>query len=387
MAGAVSPRLYHVYRRGRLLMIVYFTNFLSPHVKPFCDYLYEHTQGAFLLVETMAMSEERKAMGYASDREAVPYIRKCLQDRREWESLADTADCILINPGSTDFALTAYCAKSGKVVFFTSERLFKWRILKLLDRRLWKQLYINLKSRKKPVYLLCFGSNVAKDFVHTGFCKEKAFRFGYFPESRYASVQEEDKEGLLWVGRMIGWKRPIFALKVVEHLKNQGLHYHLNLVGDGVLMQRTKRYAEQHGLLEHVSFHGLLENDKVRELMCRSSAYLMTSTRREGWGAVINEALDAGLPVVSASEAGASGYLIKDGINGFLFPTYSVKKAAEAVQRITPQNRRRLGKAAKDSLEVWNGQEAGKRFLQVLSLIEGGASLDVYSDGPMSKAI
>ena len=55
-------------------MIVYISAFLSPHVKPFCGFLYEKTNGDFKYIETIKLTEERKAMGYSYTDEDAPYL-------------------------------------------------------------------------------------------------------------------------------------------------------------------------------------------------------------------------------------------------------------------------------------------------------------------------
>lgn len=368
-------------------MIVYFSSFLSPHVKPFCDYIYEHTNGEFIYAETQKLSDERKAMGYSYKETSIPYLKSVAEGKYKWYELADSADCILINPGSSSYELSEYCVSQNKIVFLVSERIFKRGIIKLLDIRLWKQLRINLKGRKYKTYLLCLGCFVAEDFSTVAFPRSRAYKFGYFPESKYEDADRSVKTDLVWVGRMINWKRPLFAVKIIEYLKAQGNPRHLIMAGSGPLLDNVRKYIDSHDLTEYVDLLGYADNDKVRELMRHASALISTSTKREGWGAVINEALDGGVPVICGSDVGAVGYLIKDGINGYIFQTNSIEQAASAVLKVTSENQEQLNEGAKTTLDIWNAQEAGKRFLTVLNMIEGGVSSpDIYNDGPMSKA-
>lgn len=370
-------------------MIVYFSTFLSPHVKPFCDYLYEKTGGRFVYVETQKLSEERRAMGYSFDGQNIPYLQSIVNDKEKWYSIADQSDCVLINPGSSDYTLTEYCVKHSRIVFFVSERLFKKGPLKIIDLRLWKQAYINLQARKRNVYLLCLGYYVSGDFSLIGFNKNRAYKFGYFPESRYRDEQQKKQEDnyLLWVGRLINWKRPIFALRIIKKLNKKNIDTHLLLAGDGPQKKLIQHYITTHKLEDRVKLLGFVDNDQVRKLMNGSKACLSTSTRQEGWGAVINEALDAGVPVVASSSVGAAGYLIEDGKNGFTFNTYSVRSAVSAIERMNKSEMSVLRKNAKDTLRSWNAEVAGDRFLKIYELIKGGnSSPDVFSDGPMSRA-
>ena len=49
-------------------MIVFVTNFVSPHTIPLAEKLYERTSGDFLFIETWKMSSERASLGYDKER-------------------------------------------------------------------------------------------------------------------------------------------------------------------------------------------------------------------------------------------------------------------------------------------------------------------------------
>ena len=55
----------------------------------------------------------------------------------------------------------------------------------------------------------------------------------------------------------------------------------------------------------------------------------------EPWGVVINESVCAGMAVVSASTVGAAGELVRNGVNGLLFPPGDGPKMAAALMAAT----------------------------------------------------
>ena len=59
--------------------------------------------------------------------------------------------------------------------------------------------------------------------------------------------------------------------------------------------------------------------------------FIFTSDRQEGWGAVLNEAMDSGSTVVASDAIGSSPFLIKDGQNGFLFKSENHKSLYQKV--------------------------------------------------------
>lgn len=366
-------------------MIVFISTFISPHVKPFCDYIYEKTNGEFRYIQTMKLTEERKALGYGYD-EKIPYLIDCTDDAICVKDLIDTAECVIINPGSADVGLVRKRIKNNLITFFMTERVFKRGIIKLADPKFWKQAKVVWASRRKNLYLLCMGSFVGKDFRLFGFCKNKIYRFGYFPEIFHKDFEKSvnEKIELIWAGRFISCKRPKMVLKIVKELKECGKDVHLSMVGDGVLYCKIKKNINKYKLQDSVTLCGKKSNSDLLEMMAKSDVLLCTSNRREGWGAVINEALSSGTPVVSSDKAGAAAYLIKNGYNGYIFSKNNIKEAISYIQEII-NNSTYYRENAKKMIELWNSKIAGERFLEVLKEIKKNNFNNIYEEGPMSK--
>jgi len=64
---------------------------------------------------------------------------------------------------------------------------------------------------------------------------------------------------------------------------------------------------------------GYLQQDELARTYASSSALVLTSVS-EPWGLVINEAMAAGLPVISTEAPGAVADLVADGVNGRVIP-------------------------------------------------------------------
>lgn len=368
-------------------MIVLFSSFLSPHIKPLCDELYALTNKEFCYVATSKVTEERKKLGYEYS-ENIPYFLDLSEDKNRQQELAYNADCVIINTGSADIDIVSRRLQQNKLTFYLNERIFKRGILKLLDPKLWKLLYFNLKYRNCNTYLLCLGNAVRKDFERIAFCKNHSFKFGYFPvpteENKQNTLQKE--KNFVWVARMIDWKRPLFAVKTVQLLNKRGINCRLDMLGDGPLFEKVKEYIQKHNLDNTVTLHGNTENKLVREYMQNSSLLLFTSNKREGWGAVANEALSAGLPVAASRSIGCTGYLVNEQ-NGVLFKTHSPRDAAKQIERMLGGNYEKYCENAKQTMNIWNAKVAAQRLCFVINEIcEKGSLQKDYSDGPMSKA-
>lgn len=76
-----------------------------------------------------------------------------------------------------------------------------------------------------------------------------------------------------------------------------------------MLMQMTE---EKH-LSEYVTFAGFKKPEQVREYMENADIFLFTSDYGEGWGAVLNEAMNSCMAVVADCGIGAAPFLLKPG--------------------------------------------------------------------------
>ena len=71
---------------------------------------------------------------------------------------------------------------------------------------------------------------------------------------------------------------------------------------------------------EGVRYLGEVENDKVLSVMSSYHVFVFpTEHLTEGFPAVLVEAMLSGLPVI-ASDVNYNGEIIRDGVNGFIFP-------------------------------------------------------------------
>lgn len=142
-----------------------------------------------------------------------------------------------------------------------------------------------------------------------------------------------------------------------------------------------------------------MKPEQVREHMERADIFLFTSDHREGWGAVLNEAMNSGCAVAANEAAGASPYLINDGENGYLYPNGNVAYLKECVRKLLedPALRRRMGSRAYETIhDVWNPQRAAVGLLSLCRQIiertaDGGQAPDVRelmlpAEGPCSPA-
>lgn len=373
------------------MKLVFVSNYINHHQIPFCDAMNRILRGSFRFIQTEEMEQERLAMGW-SQRDGLPWLKRYYEEPEECRRLIDTAQVVLFG-GSDDESYVEGRLEERKPVIRYSERLYKtgqWKAVS--PRGLKKKYHDHTRHKKDPVYLLCAGAYVASDYQIIRAYGGKRYCWGYFPETREydlgrlfakkgwpAEGSTGEREGaaetyqtpeqkipyLLWAARMIDWKHPELALETAGYLKQKGLLFHMELIGDGERKEELEAARIRYGLEELVSLPGAMTPEQVRERMERADIFLFTSDRQEGWGAVANEAMNSGCALVADHMIGAAPYLVRNGENGLLYRDGRKKQLFALTEKLVRDRAlcHRLGENAYRTItESWNAETAAERL-------------------------
>ncbi len=133
---------------------------------------------------------------------------------------------------------------------------------------------------------------------------------------------------LLYVGRIAREKNLTMLLRAFKIVSEAYPGAKLALVGGGPALAETKQFASELGLMDKLTFTGMLSRNKIEPIFASADAFAFPSTT-ETQGIAICEALSAGLPVVAVN-AGGIPENIQHGIDGFLTEN-SAKEFAERI--------------------------------------------------------
>ena len=377
------------------MVITFVSNYINHHQIPFCDAmssLFEDVD--FHFVQAMPMEEKRINMGWAVDPKDYPYVSLFYEDEKYCEELILNSDVVIF--GWTE-GLTSELEKkrlsSGKLSFRVSERIYRGSRIKWLSPRgLLKKYNEHIRYRKKPVYLLCAGAYVSADFKLIHAYPDKMLKWGYYPDVKDRSfrVSETDnKIRLCWAGRFVKLKHPEYAIELCKELEKFGYDYELKMIGDGYMREELEKSVSDAGLSANVSFLGNLKPEEVTMHMKDSDVFLFTSNYLEGWGAVVNEAMQCGCAVVASKEAGSVPFLIKDGENGLSYKNGDCDDFKKKVLSLFQEKYKILqfAKNGYDTIEkVWNAKNASMEFVRFCREYIDGAVPRPADIGPMSKA-
>ena len=388
------------------MKLTFVSNYFNHHQKPLCEAFVRSDGVDFCFIATEPMEEERIRMGWGIDAEKYPYVKEYFSDIPWADNRIQESDVVIWGGVESEDANESLLKRleGGKLTFRYSERIYKegqWKFISPRGQK--KKRAEHTRFKDYPYYLLCAGAYVGSDYNLVGAYPGKKFVWGYFPEFRHYDPDElfakKSRPGepvrILWAGRMIDWKHPEIPIIIADKLLHGDKHFNPNLTsniaqnggfkltmaGGGYMEEELRKMVSEKGLEETVEFTGFLTPEQIREKMEESDIFLFTSDRKEGWGAVLNEAMNSGCLVVANYQIGAAPYLLQQNLNGKISGGVLWHHAGIVGGAILDRSvRTELGKNAYETIEkYWNADNAARRFLEnAKSLLDTGKA--VYSE-------
>lgn len=172
---------------------------------------------------------------------------------------------------------------------------------------------------------------------------------------------DDEKVQLLYLGVLIQRKGIHDLLHAISILQKNGVAQQralkLVVAGTGEQEHELKQLCTSLGLDEIVTFTGWIEGVQKKTLL-ESSQCLILPSYYEGLPLAVLEAISYGLPVITTNVGSVSDAIL-DGENGFLVPTGSPQRLAEAIEQVTADTTawERMSKRARQiALERFNEQ-------------------------------
>lgn len=143
---------------------------------------------------------------------------------------------------------------------------------------------------------------------------------------------EKKRDTILVVSRMYErQKRVLLALKIWKRLQHRKTmeNWNLKIVGDGLDLERYRRWSERNGLLR-ISFEGQQTPEPYYD---EAKLFLMTSIM-EGWGLTLTESLQKGDVPIAFDTCAAFHDIIADGENGYLVPEGQMRQFCDRIEQL-----------------------------------------------------
>ncbi|WP_109105593.1 glycosyltransferase [Azospirillum sp. TSO35-2] len=132
------------------------------------------------------------------------------------------------------------------------------------------------------------------------------------------------------------YKGPQTLINALGVLHRQGIDFDCTIAGeapDADLLARCREFIEHQGMADKVRFTGFLDRRGLSDLFARSNVLVFPSVFQEPFGITHVEAMAAGLAVIS-SGTGGSAEILRDGVDGLLFPAEDHEALAARLRRL-----------------------------------------------------
>jgi len=138
---------------------------------------------------------------------------------------------------------------------------------------------------------------------------------------------------LIFAAEFSARKNQKFLINVMKKLPE---NIFLILPGDGIFLEKCKKYAEKSGLKNKIIFPGYVENPAN---FYKASDLAVSSSRSEGLPFNIMEAMYMNLPIVASSVKGHID-LLQDLKSAELYPYNNEEKCIEAIKFFMNNNKK-----------------------------------------------
>lgn len=242
---------------------------------------------------------------------------------------------------------------------------------------------------------LAIGTRNAEFYRHLGVPDDRIFLVPYVVENRRfergarltgderarrrrdLGLPPPDVPVLLFLSKLIPRKRSIDLLEAYRRIRFEGnARAALAIVGAGPERGRLEEFVERQDLAD-VHFLGFRNQSELPSIYGACDVFVLPS-EDEPWGLVVNEAMCAGLPVVVSEEVGAAADLVRDGTNGFRFPSGDVEELAERLRLLVddPEARASMGTASREIVKEWDLQACVDGVGRALRQVRGEPTIE-----------
>nr|WP_240476773.1 glycosyltransferase [Geminicoccus roseus] len=182
-----------------------------------------------------------------------------------------------------------------------------------------------------------------------------------------------DPVRILCIARAVP-KKGLFLLLDALALLPDGLHWRLDHIGGGPLLERLRSRAAELGLAGRIAWLGPQPAETVRPAYRQADLFVLPvrvaeDGDKDGLPNVVVEAAASGLPIVS-TDAASVGELVTDGESGRLVPPDDAAALAAAMAQLLQDPARRGEFAREAHAKVAIGFDSGRGIARIAALVD-----------------
>ena len=176
------------------------------------------------------------------------------------------------------------------------------------------------------------------------------------------------RDYFLCVARLAPEKDHFTLLAAWDRYRSRGGALVLRIVGHGPLEDEIRRRVAESPFSADIELAGARYGNDLLSEFAFASCLILPSVM-EPWGLVVNEAMAAGLPVVTSQACGCSEDLVRQGENGFVFEARNAEQLAAIMRRIEdmPDSARAaMGERSKELIAAFTPADWASEVVRLL---------------------
>ena len=381
---------------NRAVKVVFLHNVISPHNVPLFSYLAKAKTYRFKFLFLSPTDTHRPwtpSLSYDFDYEILRTITFRLPGQEPlplylnlsvWSKLRQENPDIIVISGwdhPSYWLAAGYAQVFGKKLVLWSGSTASepsWRrtltlpLVKMIIKSCAAFVAYGTRARE---YLLSLGASTEKVFVSSNttdidFCRTA------LTLRRKSQTQLKKKLGfsgrtlIMFYGQLIDRKGPLQLLQAFSQLAASHPELGLMLVGNGPLASQLQDYIQKSNLTKPVRLFPYPGEEKIVSNYAAADIFILPS-RQEVWGLVVNQAMAAGLPVITTAQTGASVDLIMPGQNGLIIPDNSPAAIVSGISQLLTADLQRMGKASSRLIRPFHPSTSARSFLKALDATSG----------------
>ena len=358
----------------------FWLSIVSPHLSGVLRSLASMPGHTVTVVAEHELAERRKAIGWNTpdcspacvligpqDAEIEQFIRR--DQDQESIHMVGTG-----KRGSLNRRVLPHLAKTGAMVGLMSETADSRGILGLARRAKYSLDRYFVEDNLD--FIVAMGQVGVRWYESVGYDPSLIFPFMYVTEKPVSALGCSGDWNvtrtfrILYLGHFIRRKDGITAIRALAGLPN--LDWQFDAVGNGPDLGRWTRAAAESGVASRIRFHDAVNNRMIGNLLEHSDLLLLPS-RYDGWGAVVNEALMCGVPVICSDNCGAAD-LLREQWRGQTFKMGSVESLRNALRGWIERGKRnnKSSERIREWSSVLEGPCMARYLVEIVAYIRDG---------------
>ena len=366
--------------------------FNNPHIVPIYDEMAAQNGVDVTRASVNPLTRDRVELGWPEMPAESPYLQPWRRARDRWLYFTSLLRSdVVVLPGFFHFRTLPFHnwlrRLTGKVLVLWSEPFLNHPRTSHSRLSLTVRKALLAPCDSPLVNLLAIGKDAEKDYFALGARRWKTWVFGF--SARPMGQLERDPHlkvagpvQLVYSGALIPRKGVDVLISALGRPELVGRDWRLTVLGDGSCRDELQAQTERLGIADKVTFTGALPIERCVEVY-EAGDILVLPSRFDGWGAVVNEAMEFGMAIIASDRVGATRPLVAEGINGLLFHNESAVDLAGCLHRLFEDRDllARMRRSSRDRIDMFRPAEAAKRLVALCRGLAGHAPMPHYGEG------